>query len=290
MIKDGVAKVADFGLAGEPGRAESIAGTPGYIAPEIAVGIRSPSGDVFALTATAWACLFGVAPFGSALPVGDASAAIALLVQRAIDGEYVADVRKHKGVPRMLRPVLRSALDPDPNRRPPLDVWLVELVAVLESSDWLTKLRRRLPTLILGAGASIALGLAAFAVAEDRPQRTSDVAAPTKTSSVADQVAMVEGSLKSRDADAALNALHNACNESRDWESEDLVKLGDVATRVAETLEELQQHEDAITAWFFAVRLYKRAKQKTRVETAQNSLRAAFKRVEPTGSDPSRSR
>src|SRR5690606_23549015 len=84
LIKDGVARLADFGNAVRPGASLRMGGTPGYISPEVATGNRTASGDVFALGVTAWACLFGTLPFGKLS--GDAGAAIMVGVQRANNG------------------------------------------------------------------------------------------------------------------------------------------------------------------------------------------------------------
>jgi hypothetical protein len=276
LIKDGVAKVGDFGLAAKPGRAESIAGTPGYIAPEVAVGIRSASGDVFALAATAWACLFGTPPFGSPPPTAsDGGAAIAVLVQRAMDGEFVAEVRKHKGLPKLVRVVLRDGLHPDPNHRPPLDAWLAELAAVLDAAGWLARLRRRLPVLVLGACGAVAFGVVGFGLA-DHPRRTAVTQAEVST--FESHLARVDDAVRRGDVDTALNTLHHAYSRVDEMGTTDLTRFGDAATQVAETLDDTQQHEDAIIAWSFAVRLYKLAGRTDRVEQARRSLQAAIER------------
>jgi hypothetical protein len=289
LIKDGVAKIGDFGLAAKPGRAESIAGTPGYIAPEVAVGIRSASGDVFALAATAWACLFGTPPFGLPPPTAEVGAAIAVLVQRAIDGEFVAEVRKHKGLPKLVRVVLRSGLHPEPNHRPPLEVWLAELAAVLDSAAWVAKLRRRLPVLVLGACSAIALGLVVHGLA-DHPRRTEGSATQAEVITLEFQLEQIDDAVRRGDVDTALNALHHAYSQADELGPADFTRLGDAATRVAEMLDGLRQREDAIIAWSFAVRLYKRAGRTRRVETAQDSLRAALARAQVTAADPFQSK
>lgn len=64
LYKDGVAKLADFGLArGGPGQTQMAGphngGTPGFFPPE---GYTSPAGDVYSLGVTLWAMLAGRNP------------------------------------------------------------------------------------------------------------------------------------------------------------------------------------------------------------------------------------
>lgn len=126
LVQRGVAKIADFGLAGRAGLSTRLGGTVGFIAPEVADGLRAPAGDVFALAATAWACLFGRSAFGVPPKVGDRGAAILAMVERARAGQIEAPSASSK-VPRAVVAVLRWGLEPDPRRRPSLDRWLDEL-------------------------------------------------------------------------------------------------------------------------------------------------------------------
>ncbi|WP_181234402.1 serine/threonine-protein kinase [Enhygromyxa salina] len=130
LVRAGVAKLGDFGLAGSAGRWGRIAGTPGYIAPELADGQRGPAGDVFALGCATWACLFGTPPFGDPPSGADVSAATMVLVERARDGAMLEPGRGDRQVPPVLLAVLRSALAADPARRPALGVYLEQLAAV----------------------------------------------------------------------------------------------------------------------------------------------------------------
>src|SRR5690606_25659803 len=130
LIKRGTAKLADFGNAGTPGRSLQLGGTPGYVAPEVALGYRSASSDVFALAVTAWACLFGVLPFGDIR--GDARSAISLAVQRANDHQVSRPLVVPRGMPRRTIALLRRALHPDPTQRPSLDEWLQGLRKIRE--------------------------------------------------------------------------------------------------------------------------------------------------------------
>ncbi|MFA1548631.1 serine/threonine-protein kinase [Actinomadura chokoriensis] len=110
LAKDGP-KLIDFGIArGDDQtaitRTGAMAGTPGYLAPEVVLrGETGRAMDVFALAATvAFACT-GKPPFGR----GDAQA----VVYRSIHQEMDLD-----GVEPQLAALLRSAGDKDPRQRP----------------------------------------------------------------------------------------------------------------------------------------------------------------------------
>ena len=133
LIKDGVAKLGDFGLVTTPGCTERVSGTPGYIAPEVADGRQGPAGDVFAFACCTWACLFGSPPFGEAPAGADVSAAALVLVERAREGEFGEHGRDSTHVPSAVTSALRWALRSDPARRATLDELLTQL-RVLRSS------------------------------------------------------------------------------------------------------------------------------------------------------------
>ena len=111
LILNGVAKLADFGMASAPGQSSTIVGTPGYIAPEVAAGFRTASGDVFALAATAWACLFGGLPYGSLPEHADPVAAIQSTFDRALRAEFAMRLREHPGMPALVVDELACGLD-----------------------------------------------------------------------------------------------------------------------------------------------------------------------------------
>ena len=126
FLKDGVAKLGDFGLATRPGWSTRISGTAGYIAPEVADGRQSFAGDVFAFACTAWLCLVGAHPFGEAPTTADSSAATLVLIERAREGELH---EAKTDVPAALAVALRAALQPEPEQRPSLAELLARLSA-----------------------------------------------------------------------------------------------------------------------------------------------------------------
>lgn len=112
---DGTAKLADFGIAHAGGDATAsatgtVAGTPAYLAPEVARGqAPTPSSDVFSLGSLLFAAVEGSPPFG------DEENSLAVLYRVA---EGVPASSRQAGP---LRPVLASILVTDPRARPAVE-------------------------------------------------------------------------------------------------------------------------------------------------------------------------
>ena len=102
----GASKLTDFGIAARAGDRAVAAGTLAYAPPEqFGGGPASPSGDVYAATATFYECLTGRPPFS-----GDS--AERLLYQ------HLAEAVPLELVPVPLRPLIEAGMAKDPGRRP----------------------------------------------------------------------------------------------------------------------------------------------------------------------------
>ncbi len=126
LITDGgTAKITDFGVSRAAGdvtvtQTGMMAGTPAYLAPEVARGqVPTPASDVFSLGATLYAAVEGRAPFG------DSDNPLALLHAVAI-GEVAPP--RHAGP---LSAVLMSLLAQDPAARPDMHRAGLRLAAAL---------------------------------------------------------------------------------------------------------------------------------------------------------------
>ena len=113
LITDaGRTKITDFGISRAAGDVTltttgMMAGTPAYLAPEIARGAAADfASDVYSLGSTLYAALEGVPPFGQF------DNALALL-HRVSSGEIVPPTRSGA-----LTPLVQRLLQPDPSRRP----------------------------------------------------------------------------------------------------------------------------------------------------------------------------
>jgi len=120
VADDGTVKIADFGISHAVGdvsvtRAGLVAGTPAYLAPEIALGHEpTPHSDVFSLGSTLYAAVEGVPPFGE-----DAENTLVLL-HRVAAGRIPPPQRAGA-----LTPVLMAMLNPDVGSRPSAALWSV---------------------------------------------------------------------------------------------------------------------------------------------------------------------
>ncbi|WP_410664137.1 serine/threonine-protein kinase [Amycolatopsis sp. lyj-84] len=110
--EDGRAKLTDFGISRSVVADETLtdaalyAGTPGYLAPEVARGDPpTEASDVFSLGATLYAAIEGSPMFAGETPLAR--------VRRAADG----DIPVSRAADRLAAPLARM-LDPDPAQRP----------------------------------------------------------------------------------------------------------------------------------------------------------------------------
>ncbi len=112
MAPDGVTKIADFGISRATGEGAMtgggfIAGTPAYLAPEVAGGAEAGfPADVFSLGATLYRALEGLPPFGN-------EDNTIVLLRRIAQDDVIPP--KHSGP---LAEVLGRLLQRDPARRP----------------------------------------------------------------------------------------------------------------------------------------------------------------------------
>jgi serine/threonine protein kinase len=111
------ALLADYGIAAYTAEARGLAGTSGYIAPELGDGAASPKSDVFSLAATLFCLVSGRAPFAP----GDVEASLA----QARAGLVAAAPLDR--VPAALRDAILEGLRPEPTDRPDLPTFTARL-------------------------------------------------------------------------------------------------------------------------------------------------------------------
>ncbi len=112
---DGIARVADFGIAKARGRASStesgvLKGKAAYMAPEQVHGEASPRSDLFAMSAVAWEVLAGERLFQGGT-MNEVLAAVLLGRIRRLE-------RLRPDVPEAVAALVHRGLDRDPERRP----------------------------------------------------------------------------------------------------------------------------------------------------------------------------
>lgn len=158
----GLAKITDFGVSRAVGDATltqtgMMAGTPAYLAPEVARGQEpTPASDVFSLGATLYAAVEGRSPFGTTQNQ--------LAMLHAAAAGYVAPPRQAGSLTSVLMDLLRE----DPARRPDMAQAVSALAAAARGSG-----AAQPPTLLSGPESS-ASGAAP-------PRTLLHTAAPTPT-------------------------------------------------------------------------------------------------------------
>jgi tRNA A-37 threonylcarbamoyl transferase component Bud32 len=113
------ALLGDFGLAAYAGRADDgLAGTKGYMAPELDGGSASPKSDVFSLAATLFCLVTGQPPFDTENLLAGLHQARAGLAR---------PVPALSRVPRAVEEVILAGLEPDPGERVDLETFTARL-------------------------------------------------------------------------------------------------------------------------------------------------------------------
>lgn len=169
VTDDDRAKLGDFGISrivhGDVTVTDTglVAGTPGYLAPEVAKGYDpTPASDVFSLGATLFAALEGVSPFGAT----DNHLA---LLRRAAEGAVATPSRDTA-----LTPVLSLLMHVNPAKRPTA-AQARQLLEDVASGEVHPPRRRRLTgrRLALASGALVVVLVAAIWLAVDVPSGTA---------------------------------------------------------------------------------------------------------------------
>ena len=208
LVRDGVAKIGDFGLASHPARVQAIRGTPGYMAPEIGAGIIHPQSDVFGLASTAWTCLFGELPFAELPGGGSPEERVKFLIDEAIDEVYKAPPEGSE-VPFTVVETIRHGLVPNARLRPNMTEWLRSLEWCLERASRPRRRWRIHPQAVGGAvfGLLVALAVLPWVMREPQTEAPPGAhrdapASPAATSSSAREAALADSGESTSAADS----------------------------------------------------------------------------------------
>jgi hypothetical protein len=116
--QNGVAVLGDFGLAARDDGQAGLAGTRGYLAPELADRPASVKSDVYALAATLFHLTTGARPFA------DCNLYESLCLAREGLPRPLPSLSQ---LPKGVEEVIRAGMEPDPEQRPDLDRFLALL-------------------------------------------------------------------------------------------------------------------------------------------------------------------
>jgi hypothetical protein len=283
LIRDGVAKLADFGNASRIGVVSpNLGGTVGFVAPEVFDRGPSSASDVFALAATLWVCLFGELPYP--VPKGEQvtrRGAFVVTMQRAVARAIEPPVAVPPGVPASLVRMLEYSLDPDPVIRPSLETFINRLRAVVERED--RRARRRRWTPVVAGVLAVAVGVGFFVGVRYRTG-AGEGAVFWTAAAVMNPLARAEAAAQRGDLDAAIGALYRLDVEIEQLSAEESFRAAVAAERIAKVLEQNGHRVDAETVWIFIVHLYEHAGHK------QDAERARRTRAKLISSGPSRNK
>lgn len=258
LVRDGVAKLADFGQACRVGKSPGeFGGTFGYVAPEVIDSGPTFESDLFALAVSAWVCLFGELPYP---PPKDKpitmKTAFAATIDRALAHDVQPPAKVPPGLPRRVLWVLRYALIPDPTLRPPLAFVLAQLAAVADADARRKRRRRRAPVI---AGALALVGGASFFVGARHRGGDGEGAIFWTAAGVINPLARAEAAAHRGDLDEAMGALYRLDADIESLSAEESLTAARAAERIAKVLEDGGHIEDAVNAWIFATHLYDHA-------------------------------
>lgn len=256
FIREGVAKLADFGNASKIGGVTpNLGGTVGFVAPELFERGPSVATDVFALAATLWVCLFGELPYPVPKDEVSRSAAFVATIERAMARALEQPAVMPAGLPTSLVRMLEYSLDPDPVLRPSLRSFIAKLQAVIEQEQRRSRRRRLVPAVLGGIAVIGGVGFLLGARYRDGGEGSVFGAAAGVINPLAD----AETAAHRGDLDAAIGALYRLDLRINGLSAEESFAAAKAAERIAKTLEEDGYHIEAETVWTFSMRLYKRA-------------------------------
>jgi hypothetical protein len=257
LIKDGVAKLSDFGFSKRYGtRPDERPGTAGFTSPDVVEHGVSIPGDNFAFAVTVWFCLFDELPYPIP-PRADIQQAYMAVILQAQDHRIAKPIAPPPGLLVSLRLVLEQALHPDPAQRPELAVILDAMVAARDRHEKRQRRRRRLPVHIAGAVALVVVGITIGAGqygGSRQPGSVVDAAFENL-----DPLTRAEMAAAAGDGEtvlAELNRVHTRATEMSAAERERVIAR---TVRIAEVLEPTSpDHAEVVRLFAYSIRRMQR--------------------------------